>query len=106
VQRLRESIGPDSPDTLVAAVAESNDAILVTLDADFKKINSRYGIGKSRYRHLSLLRFERCRESETAKRLDEAMSLIQHEWDVGHDKSETQRRLYVVITKETIRTYR
>ena len=41
-----------------------------------------------------------------AKRLDEAMSLIQHEWDIGHNKSGSQRRLFVVITKETIRTYR
>ena len=106
VQRLRDSIAPDSPDTLVAAVAESNEAILVTLDAGFKQINSRHGIGRSRYRHLSMVRFEKCRESVTAKRLDEAMSLIQHEWEISHNKSGSQRRLNVVITKDTIRTHR
>jgi predicted nuclease of predicted toxin-antitoxin system len=35
VIRLREKTAPDSPDTLVAAVAEANDAVLVTADGDF-----------------------------------------------------------------------
>jgi hypothetical protein len=34
VVHLRTRIPTDSPDTLVAAVAEANDAILVTFDAD------------------------------------------------------------------------
>lgn len=105
VQRLRDNIAPDSPDTLVAAVAEANEAILVTLDGDFKKVSARHGIGRSRYKRLSLLRFERCRESQAAERLDKAMSLIEHEWEVGGRKS-SDRRLYVVITKDTIRTHR
>ena len=34
---------------LVEAVAEANNAILITFDGDFKTISSRTGIGKSRY---------------------------------------------------------
>ena len=79
VIRLRERIAPDSPDNLVAAVSQSNDAILVTMDGDFKTIARRHGIGSTRFRRLSLLRFERCRESVAAKRLEAAMSLIEHE---------------------------
>lgn len=102
--RLREKIAPNSPDTLVAAVSEANSAILVTMDGDFKSIASRTGIGQSRYRRLSLLRFEKCRESRAAARLDLAMSLVEHEWNIGKGKQD--RRMFVVITNSTIRTHR
>jgi predicted nuclease of predicted toxin-antitoxin system len=54
VIRLREKTAPDSTDTLVAAVAEANDAVLVTMDGDFKSIVARSGIGQRRFRTLSL----------------------------------------------------
>lgn len=104
VIRLRTRTAPDSPDTLVAAVAEANNAVLVTMDSDFKVIASRTGIGRHRYRKLSLIRFERCRESQAAARLMSAMSLIDHEWEVGNGQHD--RRLFVVITSDTIRTHR
>lgn len=104
VIRLREKIAPNSSDTLVAAVSESNNAILVTMDGDFKSIASRAGIGSSRYRRLSLLRFEKCRESKMAERLDDAMSLVEHEWAFGSGRRD--RRMFVVITNATIRTHR
>jgi predicted nuclease of predicted toxin-antitoxin system len=52
---LREQIPANSPDSLVAAVAEANDAILVTFDADFKALASHYGIGQKRFTKLSLI---------------------------------------------------
>ena len=70
VVRLREKIAPESPDPLVAAVAETNDAILVTMDGDFRKLASRHGVGNKRYKRLSLLRFEHCIEAKTASRVE------------------------------------
>lgn len=102
--RLRQKTAPDSPDMLVAAVSEANDAILVTFDPDFKGIASRTGIGRRRCRTLSILRFEKCRESQAPGRLKLAMSLIQHEWKIGNGLSD--RRMFVVITGTTIRTHR
>lgn len=102
--RLRQKTAPDSPDMLVAAVSEANNAILVTMDSDFKSIASRTGIGHRRFRHLSLLRFEKCRESQAAGRLKAAFSLIQHEWKIGNGSSD--RRMFVVITGNVIRTHR
>jgi predicted nuclease of predicted toxin-antitoxin system len=104
VVRLRHKIAVNSPDTLVAAVAEANNAILVTMDGDFKSIASRNSIGQRRFRDLSLLRFERCPESRAAERLGKALSLVQHEWDYGAGQKD--RRMFVVITTETIRTHR
>ena len=106
VIRLRERIAPDSPDSLVAAVSEANDAILVTMDGDFRKIASSHGVGSRRYRRLSLLRFEKCRESRAARRLEAAMSLILHEWEFGRENRPAERRMYVVIMEATIRTHR
>jgi predicted nuclease of predicted toxin-antitoxin system len=101
---LRTRIPTDSPDTLVAAVAEANNAILVTFDADFKALASKIGIGRRRFASLSLIRFEKCRESGAAKRMEAALSLIEHEWAIGKERRD--RRLFVVITGQTIRTHR
>lgn len=102
--RLREKTAPDSPDMLVAAVSEANNAILVTMDSDFKSIASRTGIGQRRFRKLSLLRFEKCRESQAASRLKVALSLIQHEWKIGNGSLD--RRMFIVISGNVIRTHR
>lgn len=105
VIRLREKTASDSPDTLVAAVAEANNAVLVTMDGDFKTIAARSGIGQRRFRRLSLIRFEKCRESRAALRLESALSLIEHEWRhaIAYPRD---RRIFIVITAETIRTHR
>lgn len=101
---LEEKVAKGSQDNLVAAVAEANDAILVAFDHDFKSIARRAGIGQRRFRRLSLLRFEKCRESQAPARLEDAMSLIEHEW---HRRSEARdRRMFVVITANSIRTHR
>lgn len=104
VIRLRTKTAPDSPDTLVAAVAEANNAILVTMDGDFKAIAARTGIGQRRCRRLSLIRFQKCRESKAASRLVTALSLIDHEWELSTGRKD--RRIFVVITSESIRTHR
>lgn len=101
---LREKIATNSPDTLVAAVAEANSAILVTMDADFKKIAGQYGIGQNRFKKLSLVRFNRCRESQAAQRIASALSLLEHEWTMA--KSKQNGRLFVVISTSTITTNR
>jgi len=104
VVRLREKTATNSPDTLVAAVSEANNAVLVTFDGDFKSIAKRAGVGQRRFRTLSILRFEKCRESRSSERLTKALSLIAHEWGVGN--GDKDRRMFVVIGGETIRTHR
>jgi predicted nuclease of predicted toxin-antitoxin system len=104
VIRLREKTAPDSPDPLVAAVAQANNAVLVTMDGDFKKIAGRNGVGRRRQRFLSLVRFEKVREFNAASRLRCALSLILHEWTISQDKSD--RRIFIVIMPEVIRTHR
>ena len=100
---LREKIATDSPDSLVAAVAEANNAILVSLDADFRKIAKRHGVGRREFRKLSLIKLS-CRESRCFERIAEAMSLIIHEWDLAQQNQD--RRLFIDIMDNVIRTHR
>jgi predicted nuclease of predicted toxin-antitoxin system len=104
VMRLREKTATNAPDTLVAAVSEVNEAILVTNDGDFKSIASRIGIGRRRYVRLSLIRFEKCRESRMAERIKHFMSLIEHEWAIGNGAND--RRMFIVICDSVIRSHR
>ena len=104
VVRLRHKIATNTPDPLVAAVAQANQAVLITMDSDFKTIVTRTGVGAKRFATLSLIRFEKCRESRAAERLMSSMSLIEHEWKAGNGKKD--RRMFIVICHEVIRTHR
>jgi predicted nuclease of predicted toxin-antitoxin system len=100
---LREQLAPDSPDPLVAAVAEANGAILVSLDTDFKTLAPRAHAGKARFRTLSRIGV-RCSEPQAAARISEALSLIEHEWSVAQAKPD--KRMIVEIMTTAIRTIR
>ena len=93
VIHFRDAAVPGSPDQLVCAVSEANDAILVALDGDMRKIAQRRGVGHRRFRRLSLIKLS-CRESRAAERVNAAMSLIEHEWQWG--LKERDRRIFVV----------
>jgi predicted nuclease of predicted toxin-antitoxin system len=100
---LRDSIPTGSPDELVAVAAERNDAILVACDGDMRQLVKRFGIGDGRFRKLSLIKIS-CPEPQAAARVESAMSLIEHEWRVSAGK--VARRLFVELSKNSIRTYR
>lgn len=100
---LREAGATGSPDPLVCKLAEENDAILVSLDSDMKKIAKGVGTTAARFARLSLVKLS-CETVNAAERVSVALSLIEHEWDAGHQRE--GRRLYVEIGKHVIRTYR
>jgi len=100
---FKDAAIPGSPDQLVCAVSESNEAILVALDGDMRQIARQRGVGHKRFRRLSLIKLS-CRESHAAKRIGEAMSLIEHEWDVS--SREALRRIFIEIGNGFIRTAR
>ena len=100
---LRDAIAPGSPDQLVCAAAEANDAILVAFDSDMRALARRHGIGHRRFRKLSLIKLS-CRESQGAERVTQAMSLIEHEW--AYSEGSPDRRIFIEISKDVIRTVR
>lgn len=100
---LRDSITTGSKDPLVCVAAEANDAILVAHDADMRGLAKRYGVTNGRFKRLSLIKLS-CPEPRAVDRLREALSLIEHEWEVS--KTMAARRLFVEVSKDVIRTMR
>ena len=100
---LREAIKEGSSDTLVCAAAEANDAILVALDGDMRQIARGHGVGGGRFKRLSLIKLS-CPEPQAANRVEQAMSLLEHEWQYSEGK--VARRMFVEISAHVIRTVR
>ena len=103
VIRLREAVATGSPDPLVCAAAEANDAILVALDGDMWALAQRRGIGQRRFRTLSLIKIS-CKVTRAGERIEAAMSLIEHEW--LYSAGQADRRLFIEIGSDVIRTFR
>jgi predicted nuclease of predicted toxin-antitoxin system len=100
---LRHELAPNSPDPLVAAVAEMNEAVLVSLDGDFQTLAPRAGIGRRRFRRLSRIALK-CSEPQAASRIAACLSLIQHEWEYAQLQSD--KRMIIEIGNSSIRLIR
>lgn len=92
-----------SNDIMVCTAAQANDAVLVAFDKDMKTLAKRWGVGAERFKRLNLIRFS-CKKPMGVERLKQAMSLIEHEWQISDAKA--ARRLFVEIGTDVIRTYR
>jgi hypothetical protein len=101
----REALPEKTPDDIVCATALLNKAILVGIDGDVRRFPQRYGIsrGSDRFLRLNLIGLC-CNEVLAAKRLKQAMSFIEHEWNVSEEK--VARRLWVEIGPHHLRSNR
>jgi len=68
-----------------------------------RAIAQRRGIGQRRFRSLSLIKIS-CKVTRSAERINAAMSLIEHEW--LYSAGQTDRRLFMEIGTDVIRTFR
>jgi predicted nuclease of predicted toxin-antitoxin system len=100
---LNKTIARGSSDHLVCAIADINNAILVALDGDMKRIAQGYGVGSRRFLRLGLIKLS-CFEPDAARRVRAAMSLIEHEWTVTAGSE--GRRIFVEISDTVIRSFR
>jgi predicted nuclease of predicted toxin-antitoxin system len=103
VELLREKLATDSPDQLVAIYSELSGAVLISLDRDFPSLAPRVGIGQQRFRRLSRIGI-RCDEPMAARRIESALSLIEHEWDRAQQSSD--KRMIIEVGPTYIRTIR
>lgn len=100
---LRERLAPDTPDPLVAAAAEMQGAILVSIDSDFKKLAPRANLGQRRFQRLSRIALT-CGEPQAAARMKQAISLIELEWSIAQQSRDP--RMIIEIGRTVIRTLR
>lgn len=101
---LNKMLARGSADQLVCAIADINDAILVALDGDMKRIAQGYGIGARTFLRMGLIKLS-CFEPDAARRVREAMSLIEHEWAFS-EGTPNKRRIFVEISATVIRSFR
>jgi Domain of unknown function (DUF5615) len=88
---VRDYVPAGSPDPLVAAVSQELDAILLSFDGDFEKIAPRVPAGeRARFRRLSRI-WMPCREGRSAARLENAIDLIEREYEIARDKPRKMR---------------
>jgi len=100
---FEEALQKGSADQVVCKAAIINDAILVALDGDMKQIAREHGVGSGRFKKLNLLKIS-CSEPQAAKRLEQTITLIEHEWNVSDKKQ--GRRLFVEISKTYVKSNR
>lgn len=104
VRLVRDILPTDSPDLLVATVSEEEGFILVSCDRDFRKIAPRIPKGaRTRFRNLSRISIE-CSEPQAAQRIEEAMALIEFEYEGAQKRSD--KRIHIVIQNNGIKTNR
>ncbi len=76
VHLVRDILPANSPDPLIAAVAELDSYVLVSHDRDFEAIAPRIPKGsRARFRKLSRISLE-CNEAQAANRVRQTMSYI------------------------------
>src|SRR5712691_10972819 len=98
---VRNILPADSTDPLVATVSEQEGCILVSADRDFKVIAPRIPKGqRQRFRKLSRIAIQ-CSEPLAAQRIDEAMTLIEAEYEIAQKRAD--KRMFVVIQKDGIK---
>ena|SRR5215210_6800142 len=100
---LNKELARGSSDHLVCAIADINNAILIALDGNMKRIAQGYGVGSGKYLKLGLIKLS-CFEPDAAMRVRAAMTLIEHEWNVTAAKE--GRRIFVEISDKVMRSFR
>lgn len=92
-------------DDVVCRAAIANNAALVAIDKDMKQIARRYNKKKQKdqFAKLDLIMFGGS-NVKAVKRSEQAISLIEHEWEYANAKP--ARRLWIEITEHYIRTER
>lgn len=104
VKLLREIMPTDSPDPVVATVADMDGAILVSCDHDFAAIAPRILKGmRARFRRLSRIAI-RCKEFHAARRIEEAMEFIELEYRTAQQRHD--KRMFIEIQTTGLKTNR
>lgn len=102
--RLRDVLPTNTPDPIVAKVAQDSDCILLTHDGDFKNVAPRVPIGsKTRFKKLSRIHLA-CPQARGAERIAAAIALVEFEWVAAQERSD--KRLHMVIQRDVIKTHR
>jgi hypothetical protein len=80
--RLRDCMVKDTKDPVIAIACSQGGQVLVSHDNDFKEIAKRLQVSQRQYRGLHRIKLS-CFEPESANRIADLMSLVEHEWSAA-----------------------
>lgn len=103
VTRLRDCMATDTADQVVAIACAASGYVLVTHDKDFKAVAKRLSVTQRQYSRLHRIALK-CAEANGAKRIQEALTLIESEW--LYAQALAGRNMVIEITEVGIRTNR
>lgn len=101
VTRLRDVMATTTADPIIAVACSQSGHVLVSHDNDFRQVSKRLKISQRQYRdslHRILLG---CPEPNSAKRISDALPLIELEWLLKKDQP-----MVIDIRDTSIRTSR
>lgn len=101
--RHNDVLSEGAADIVVCEAALANAAILVAVDRDMKHLSRRFNPDQPRLKRLSMVQIA-CNAVMAAKRLDQALSMIEHEFAISQKKAAA--RLWFEITNHRLTTYR
>lgn len=102
VTRLRDVMATTTADPIIAVACSQSGHVLVSHDSDFRQISKRLKISQKQYQK-SLHRIQLgCLEPNSAKRILDALSLIQLEWRL----IKKDQPMVIDIRDKSIRTSR
>ena len=102
VVRLRDVMDTQTPDPIIAIACATGGQVLISHDSDFRELSRRLNVTQGQYRS-SLHRIQmRCPEPEGARRIMDALSVIEFEWR----SARRARPMNIEITNAAIRIIR
>lgn len=102
VIRLRDVMDGNTPDPIIAIACAADGQVLISFDKDFRQLSKRLNITQKQY-HRSLHRIQmRCSEPNGARRIIEAISVIESEWKLASHS----RPMVIEISDVAIRIVR
>lgn len=86
--RLRDCMARDTKDPLIALACVESGHVLVSHDNDFREIAKRLQTTKKQSQKMLHRVDLRCFEPDAARRISEAMALIESEWLLANERGE------------------
>jgi predicted nuclease of predicted toxin-antitoxin system len=99
----RDVMARDAADPVVAVASAENDAILISLDKDFREIATRFNVSQRRLRKLSRIDIA-CPEPQAAARIRAGLPLIVWEWEQAQARADG--RIFIVVQGNAFKTVR
>jgi hypothetical protein len=105
IHYVAQELGQKTPDPLVAAAADENRLILVTVNyVHFKKLIARRPAhNRQQFRSAGLISFEKCKDSRTESRAAQTIASIEFEYEQSVQRKD--RRLIVGIFPDRFTVY-